>query len=232
MTAWSCVEMDNHLYPSLSKSFDSFYYNLFEIRYIRKKVKIKAILFNYPFVYSNKGGQRMEMEQLYKEHSDKVYSYIYFLVRQKECAEDLTQETFYKAYKGLNTFNKQASTTTWLLKIARNVTYDYFRRKRVIQFFSFEKEHDIETKELSPESRFEQKEQLTKMYNSLSKLKKDYQEVLLLRKIQECSIQETAYILGWTEAKVKMKMTRALEALKKEFHQEGGHANGTIKRIR
>lgn len=174
----------------------------------------------------------MEMEQLYKEHSDRIYSYIYLLVRHRECAEDLTQETFYKAYKGLDSYNKQASITTWLLKIARNITYDYFRRKRVIQFFTFDKEHDLETNELSPESHFEQKEQLTKMYDSLSKLKKDYQEVLLLRKVQECSIKETAYVLGWTEAKVKMKMTRALVALKKEFHQEGGHANETIKRIR
>lgn len=174
----------------------------------------------------------MEMEQLYREHSDRVYSYIYFLVRHRESAEDLTQETFYKVYKGLDTFNKQASTATWLLKIARNVTYDYFRRKRVVHFFTFEKEHDIETKVLSPENRYEQKEQLIKMYDSLSKLKKDYQEVLLLRKIQECSIQETSYILDWTEAKVKMKMTRALEALKKEFHQEGGRKDGTIKRIR
>ncbi|SDO03890.1 RNA polymerase sigma-70 factor, ECF subfamily [Psychrobacillus sp. OK028] len=174
----------------------------------------------------------MEIEQLYKEHSDRIYSYIFFLVRQRECAEDLTQETFYKAYKGLNSFNQQASPTTWLLKIARNLTYDYFRRKKLIQFFTFEKEHDIETKVLSPESRFEQKEQLTRMYDSLYKLKKEYQEVLLLRKIQECSIQETAFILGWTEAKVKMKMTRALEALKKEFHREGDYANETIKRIR
>ncbi|MFJ7827624.1 RNA polymerase sigma factor [Psychrobacillus sp. NPDC096623] len=174
----------------------------------------------------------MEIEQLYKEHSDRIYSYIFFLVRQRECAEDLTQETFYKAYKGLNSFNQQASPTTWLLKIARNLTYDYFRRKRVIQFFTFEKDHDIETKLLSPESRYEQKEQLARMYDSLFKLKKDYQEVLLLRKIQECSIQETAYILGWTEAKVKMKMTRALEALKKEFHREGDYANGTIRKIR
>lgn len=173
----------------------------------------------------------MEMEQLYKEHSDTVYSYIFFLVRQRECAEDLTQETFYKAYKGLNSFNQKASPSTWLLKIARNVTYDYFRRKRVVQFFTFEKNHDIETKILSPESQYEQKEQLTRMYNSLYKLKKDYQEVMLLRKIQECSIQETAFILGWTEAKVKMKMTRALEALKKEFHKEGDHPNGSIKRI-
>lgn len=173
----------------------------------------------------------MEMEQLYSEHSDRVYSFIYLLVRHRECAEDLTQETFYKAYKGLNNFNQQASTATWLLKIARNVTYDYFRRKRVIQFFSFDKEHDLEAKALSPEGRLEQKEQLARMYSSISNLKKDYQEVLLLRKVQECSIQETAYILGWTEPKVKMKTARALEALKKEFHGEGGHANETIRRI-
>ena len=171
------------------------------------------------------------MEQLYRDHSDRVYSYIYLLVRHKESAEDLTQETFYKAFKGFKTFDKQASTATWILKIARNVTYDYFRRKRVVQFFSFEKNHDIETKGLSPESHVEQKEKLTRMYDSLRLLKKDYQEVIILRKIQECSIQETAFILGWTEAKVKMKMMRALEALKKEFHQKGGYVNGTVKGI-
>ena len=170
----------------------------------------------------------MEMEQLYREHSDSVYRYIFFLIRHRECAEDLTQETFYRAYKGFNGFNMQASPSTWLLKIARNVTYDYFRRKRIIQFFSFNKEHDLDRTSLSPDSRMEQKEQIARMMDSLSKLKKDYQEVLLLRKLQECSIQETAYILGWTEAKVKMKMSRALEALKKEFHREGGPANETV----
>ena len=90
------------------------------------------------------------MEQLYRDHSDRVYGYIYLLVRHKESAEDLTQETFYKAFKGYASFDKQASPATWILKIARNVTYDYFRRKRVVQFFSFEKNHDIETKGLSP----------------------------------------------------------------------------------
>ncbi|WP_342559826.1 RNA polymerase sigma factor [Psychrobacillus sp. FSL W7-1457] len=173
----------------------------------------------------------MEMEQLYRDHSDRVYGYIYLLVRHKESAEDLTQETFYKAFKGYASFDKQASPATWILKIARNVTYDYFRRKRVVQFFSFEKNHDIETKGLSPEGHIERKEKLTRMYDSLRLLKKDYQEVIILRKIQECSIQETAFILGWTEAKVKMKMMRALEALKKEFHQKGGYVNGTVKGI-
>ncbi len=172
------------------------------------------------------------MEQLYREYSDRVYSYIWMLVRHKQTAEDLTQETFYRAYKGYDNFNQQSTIPTWLLKIARNITYDYFRRKKVIQFFSFEKEHDHDTEEVSPESHAEKNEELARMYTSMSKLKKDYQEVLLLRKIQECSIQETSFILGWTEAKVKMKLTRAIEALKKEFHKERGEKDETERRIR
>ena len=85
------------------------------------------------------------LEQLYLEHSDRIYRYIFLQVRQKELAEDLTQETFYRAFKNIHTFNKQASLSTWLLKIARNATYDYFRRKRIIQFLSFEKEDELDT---------------------------------------------------------------------------------------
>jgi len=62
-----------------------------------------------------------DIEQFYLDNSDKVYSFIYLLVRHKETAEDLTQETFYKAIKSFKHFNNQSSVLTWLLKIARNV---------------------------------------------------------------------------------------------------------------
>jgi len=172
-----------------------------------------------------------EIERLYLDNSDAVYRFIYLLVRHKETAEDLTQETFYKAFKSLNTFNNEASVLTWLLKIARNITYDHFRRKRILQFFKWGNENDIDNKSLSPESTAEKKEDLSRMYAALNELKQDYQDVLILRKVQECSIKETAYILGWTEAKVKTKMARGFEALKKEFHGEGGFIDGSLKRI-
>ena len=91
------------------------------------------------------------LEQLYVEYSDRIYRYIFLQVRQKELAEDLTQETFYRAFKNIHTFNKQASMSTWLLKIARNATYDHFRRKRIIRFFSLDKEMNVDTSNRSPE---------------------------------------------------------------------------------
>jgi RNA polymerase sigma-70 factor, ECF subfamily len=161
-------------------------------------------------------------ESIYLEHSDRIYRYIFLQVLQKELAEDLTQETFYRAFKNMYTFNKQASMSTWLLKIARNATYDYFRRKRTIRFFSFGKEEIEDTNSLSPEDELLRKDGAERLYNTLASLKKDYREVLILRKINESSIKETAYILGWTETKVKSTMARAFAALKKEMHEQEG----------
>ncbi|WP_203247198.1 RNA polymerase sigma factor [Sporosarcina beigongshangi] len=161
-------------------------------------------------------------ESIYLEHSDRIYRYIFLQVRQKELAEDLTQETFYRAFKNLHTFQKQASLSTWLLKIAKNATYDHFRRKRIIQFFSMGKEEVTDAISFSPEDEYLKKDSTQRLYNALASLKKDYREVLLLRKINESSIKETAYILGWTETKVKSTMARAFAALKKEMLEREG----------
>ena len=81
----------------------------------------------------------MELEQLYREHSDRVYSYIWMLVRHKQTAEDLTQETFYKAYKGYDNFNQQSSIPTWLLKIARILRTIIFEGKKLSSSLALKK---------------------------------------------------------------------------------------------
>lgn len=81
-----------------------------------------------------------EFEDIYEMHSDKVYSYIFLLVRNKETSEDLTQETFIKAYRNIKSFRKESSIYTWLTQIARNTVFDFYRKKRLRQFFNFQKE--------------------------------------------------------------------------------------------
>lgn len=164
-------------------------------------------------------------ESVYLEHSDRIYRYIFLQVRHKELAEDLTQETFYRAFKNRQSIKQQASLSTWLLKIARNAIYDYFRRKRIIQFFSFGKEEIADSNSSSPEDEFIRKGETERLYNAMASLKKDYRDVLLLRKINESSIIETAYILGWTETKVKSTMARAFAALKKEMLEQEERAD-------
>lgn len=168
---------------------------------------------------------REDFENLYRKESDRVYRYIFMLVRHSETAEDLTHDTFYRAFRNLHTFKNESSPATWLMRIARNITYDYFRRKRIIRFFSFEKEEVSDERLTSPELLIVEEEEVMQLFNSIRKLKKEYQDVLILRKIDESSIKETAYILGWTEAKVKGMTKRALDMLKKEMIKEEGDWN-------
>lgn len=82
-----------------------------------------------------RGGATMErisaevFEEIYSEYSDRIYGYIFLLVNDKEVAEDLTQDTFIKAYKYMNQFNGESQIFTWLVRISRNVAIDYLRKK-------------------------------------------------------------------------------------------------------
>lgn len=162
-----------------------------------------------------------DITRQYNQYSDAVYRYIFLLVRQKETAEDLTQDTFYKAYRSMDSYRGEAAELTWLMRIARNVTYDYFRRKRIIAFFPFDDHKESRKSEESPEFLTLRQEETEELYATIGGLKRDYQDVLILRKIQEYPIKDTAFILNWTETKVKMKLSSALQALKKELERKG-----------
>lgn len=160
-----------------------------------------------------------EMEQVYIKHRDRVQRFIFLMVRHHETAEDLTQETFYRAWRQYSSYTETAPVAAWLIKIARNVTYDFFRRKKTIQWSSWDGEYEPDpmSQVHSAEEEVEKKEEMAALYAAISRLKPDYQDVLLLRKVNEQSIKDTAYVLGWSEAKVKMKMARAMEQLKREW---------------
>lgn len=155
-------------------------------------------------------------EHLYLEYSDKIFSYIYLLVNDKEVAEDLTQDTFIKAYRSLDQFNGESHLFTWLFRISRNVTIDYLRKRRLFTFFSIEK-FQFESNQQTPLEIVMKGERVTILYEAIRNLKLSYQEVLILRKIKEFSIKETAEILNWNENRVKITTSRAIAALKKEL---------------
>lgn len=163
---------------------------------------------------------QITIEEIYENYVDDVYRYNLFLVREKELAEDLTQETFIKVHINLHKFAQQASLRTWILKIARNTVYDHFKRKKRIHFIPTEIHLATSIDRLTPEIHYLKKDLVIQLYRALGDLKKDYQEVLILRKINELSIQETAEVLGWTENKVKAKTARALGKLKEKMQQE------------
>lgn len=163
---------------------------------------------------------KIEITEWYQQHGDSVFRYILLMVRDHQQAEDLTQETFIKAFRSYDSFERKANPKTWLFRIAHNVTIDFIRKQKPLELL---KELVLlgKSANAAPEGIVEIKENSTELYDALGQLKAPYREVIVLRKIREFSIQETGEILNWSESKVKNTLSRALSALEKQLNKEG-----------
>ena len=146
--------------------------------------------------------------EIFEDNYDAVYKYIRYLTNDPELTHDLLQETFYRYYhKNYTDFER-----TYLLKIARNLVYDHYRRKKIIGFFQLNSEPIV--KEGLPEEIIERNAEIEKLYGALQQIKWNYREVVILRYIEEYSVKETAIILNCSEVKVKNNTARGLKALR------------------
>jgi RNA polymerase sigma-70 factor, ECF subfamily len=156
----------------------------------------------------------------YQKYSDEIYRFILIMIGDHEQAKDLTHDTFLKAYNHLEHFKGETSDKNWLYRIARSITIDFMRKKKPIRYFA-DSFNAFPSNSESPEKIMQLGEAESQLYQSLSKLKRSYREVIILRKIKELSIRETAEVLGWKESKVKTTLFRGLEALKIQLQKEG-----------
>lgn len=159
----------------------------------------------------------METKAWFEEYAEEIYKYILFMVKDKGTAEDLTQETFIKAFIHSQKFTGDSAVKTWLYRIAYTTTMNHFRKKYPISTLF---DSPISTK--SAEETFLEQDDLKELYRAISNLKMSYQKVIILRKIQLLSVKETAAVLGWSESKVKMQLSRALVSLKDSIKKQGG----------
>ena len=160
-------------------------------------------------------------EEIYETNSDRIYRYLYMQVGDPDVAEDLTQETFIKAYRAKKDFAGKSSAYTWLYSIARHVSYDYFRKKRPLAFLPafFQRQPEVEA--LPVDEALTIGEEAATLYDALGALKDHYREVILLRHIHELSVRETGEVLGWSESKVKSTLHRAMPALRSQMEKRG-----------
>jgi len=75
---------------------------------------------------------KKNIEDIYVEYFDLVYKYLYCLTQNGDLAEELTQDTFFKAIMNINTFKNQSKISTWLCQIAKNLYFDELRKKKKI----------------------------------------------------------------------------------------------------
>ncbi|MCT6924800.1 RNA polymerase sigma factor [Metasolibacillus sp.] len=164
----------------------------------------------------------MSFEDIYQQYSEAVFQYIYFLVGQQTLAEDLMQETFLKAYHGMAQFKGEATYKTWLITIARNTTYDHFRKNKWVKLIPFLKEHEALDFTYAPESWLLSNEQSREFYEMLGQLKYEYREAIVLTKLEGFSVKQAAEILNWNEKKVENAVLRGIKKLGAQF---GGEEN-------
>jgi RNA polymerase sigma-70 factor, ECF subfamily len=164
--------------------------------------------------------KKQRIQEWYQVYSDEIYRFILLMIGDHEQAKDLTHDTFLKAYNHLNHFKGITSDKNWLYRIARNVTIDFMRKRKPIRYIA-DSFKSFSTNKESPERIIQLGESENQLYHALSKLSRAHREVIILRKIKELSIRETAEVLGWKESKVKTTLFRGLKALKIQMQKEG-----------
>jgi RNA polymerase sigma-70 factor, ECF subfamily len=162
-------------------------------------------------------------DDLYNNYHHDVFQFLFYMVRNKELAEDLVQEVYIRVLKSYEKFEGKSSEKTWLFSIARNVAIDSFRKQKgwkqkLLETFDWSTQQ-IKDEQPIPEDLALQNEEVRMMYNCLGHCTVDQRSVIVMRYIQELSISETAEALNWTESKVKTTQHRALKVLKKQMEE-------------
>lgn len=153
-----------------------------------------------------------DIKQIYEEYFETVNKYLFCLTHNNDISEELTQETFYKAVKKINTYKGKCKMSVWLCQIAKNLWYDQCRKnKKVINIE--ENLFDVQAQE-SIESQVISNEEKISLYKKMQKLDEKTREVIYLRITGELSFKEIATILNKTENWARITFYRGKNKLK------------------
>ncbi len=157
------------------------------------------------------------MEQIYKEHALGVYKYLYTKCRDDQLAEELTQETFYRAVKSIGRYDGSCKLFTWLCQIAKHVWQQ-----------ELEKQKHRPTEELDEQARdktdieqsYELAEERTRLFTAMQQLEALPREVVYMRITGELSFAEIGAILGKSENWARVTFYRSKQKLKEILRKE------------
>ncbi len=177
-----------------------------------KHKNIKKIKFNRTFIsckslYIMKGGRSVSLEL--EDQYDKIYKYCYFKVKNKQLAEDLTQETFAKFFSQ-HTYIDQGKRLAYLYTIAKHLCMDTYRKVDV----------EVSQEEGSEEGGFEALEMQIILKTAVAALEKDLQEIVMLRYVNELSMKAISQITGESRFTIYRKSNKALARLKAMIGEE------------
>ena len=163
------------------------------------------------------GGSGAAFGDLYKMYMDRIYRYLYYQVKDKMTAEDMTEEAFLKMWRGLPRFRgDERAFTAWLYRIAHNCLIDGCRAKRRELPLDDDSLAAIEGPEDTNANLFAECD-LPKLLSGLPALQK---QIIILKFIEGMENDEIAAITGKSQGAIRISQMRALSNLRRKLNEE------------
>ena len=144
------------------------------------------------------------MEEIYKEYFETVKKYL-FCLTHNDIAEELTQETFYKAVKNIHTFKDDCKISVWLCKKAKNTWLDSIKKNKNIKDMADNELFEIESLETTDETVISNQGKL-ELYKKIQKLDEKTRDVIYLRITGDLNFKEIGDIFNKTENWARKRM--------------------------
>ena len=163
-------------------------------------------------ILSSQEGNNEAFGRIYDQHVRTIYNFIYYKVFDKESAEDLTSQTFFKALKNVSSVDPERPIISWLYKIAHNSVLDHYRSKRTTE--DIDDYWDISDEEVDVAAGLDVAVDMKRIQKYLKKLTSLEREIIFMRIWEELPYQAIAEIVGKSEANCKMIYSRTIKKLK------------------
>lgn len=167
--------------------------------------------------------REVEFQRIFEEYSAPIYNYALRMVGDADRAADITQDTFIKAYRKLDTLTDATSTRSWLYRIATNTAIDDMRRRRMVSPMG----DDSATYANRPDHRPGPEAEVMaatldeRVQRALMRLRPNHRQCLLLSDLEDMSAQQIGEVMGLSYAAVRTLLCRARGEMRRALATEG-----------
>jgi RNA polymerase sigma-70 factor (ECF subfamily) len=166
---------------------------------------------------------RAAFDRLFEDYSAPIFNYVLRMVGDADRAADITQDTFIKAYRKLDTVTDETSTRAWLYRIATNTAIDEMRRRRWVSPMGGDEERHSER----PDERPGPEAQVIggmldeRIQRALLRLKPNHRQCLVLSDLEDMSAQQIGEVMGLSYGAVRTLLCRARGEMRRQLAAEG-----------
>ncbi len=152
----------------------------------------------------------MDFQEIYQQYFGDVYKYVLSLCRNDQIAEEITQETFFKALKKIDSFREECKLYVWLCQIAKNTYLSYLKKQKHILPIDAEEESSME-------QNLEDESTAIQIHRILHGLEEPYKEVFSLRTFGQLSFRQIGELFSKTEGWARVTYHRAKIRIQEEL---------------